>query len=121
LYRLADVVVISSVQDGMNLVVKEFIASQGQDPGAVCLSEFAGAAEEMDHSIRINPFHTEGFADDLYRAIRLSTKERRKRMARMKSALRQHTIYTWMADFLAAAGQVREEAASGGRSLTPRA
>jgi trehalose 6-phosphate synthase len=121
LYRLADVVVISSVQDGMNLVVKEFIASQGQDPGAVCLSEFAGAAEEMDHSIRINPFHTEGFADDLYRAIRLSTKERRKRMARMKSALRQHTIYTWMADFLAAAGQVREEAASGGRSLTSRA
>ncbi|MFN2420992.1 MAG: trehalose-6-phosphate synthase [Gemmatimonadota bacterium] len=122
LYRLADVVVISSVQDGMNLVVKEFIASQGPDPGAVCLSEFAGAAEEMDHAIRINPFHTEGFADDLYRAIRLSTKERRKRMARMKSALRQHTIYTWMADFLAAAGQVREEAAaSSGRSLTSRA
>jgi trehalose-6-phosphate synthase len=88
----------------------------------VCLSEFAGAAEEMDHSIRINPFHTEGFADDLYRAIRLSTKERRKRMARMKSALRQHTIYTWMADFLAAAGEVREEAAaSDGRSLTSRA
>jgi trehalose-6-phosphate synthase len=101
----------------MNLVVKEFIASQGPDPGAVCLSEFAGASEEMDHSIRINPFHTEGFADDLYRAIRLSTNERRKRMARMKSKLRQHTIYTWMADFLAAAGEVREEAAAtGGRA-----
>ena len=112
LYRLADVVVVSSVQDGMNLVVKEFIACQGPDPGAVCLSEFAGAAEEISHSIPVNPFYTEGFADDLFKAIHLSLEERRERMARMKSTLRQHTIFTWMADFLAAAGQVREEAAS---------
>jgi trehalose 6-phosphate synthase/phosphatase len=115
LYRLADVIVISSVQDGMNLVVKEFIATQGAEPGAVCLSEFAGAAEEVGQSIPINPFHTEGFADQLYRAIILPIGERRERMARMKSALRQHTIYTWMADFLAAAGQVRAEAAMAGR------
>jgi len=106
-YRLADVAVISSVQDGMNLVVKEFIASQGPNPGAVCLSEFAGAAEEIEHSIRVNPFHTEGFAEDLYRALHLSAAERRQRMSPMKTTLREHTIHTWMADFLAAAGQRR--------------
>lgn len=111
-YRMADVAIISSVQDGMNLVVKEFIASQGADPGAVCLSEFAGAAEEIDYSIRVNPFYTEGFAEDIYRAIHLPLEERRERMARMKARLRAHTIYTWMADFVAEAGAARHEAAA---------
>ncbi|HUP01650.1 MAG TPA: trehalose-6-phosphate synthase [Gemmatimonadota bacterium] len=109
-YRLADLVVISSVQDGMNLVVKEFVASQGDDPGAVCLSEFAGAADELGHSIPVNPYYTEGFADDLWRALNLSIEDRRRHMEAMKTGLSENTIYTWMADFLKAAGAVRAEA-----------
>lgn len=114
-YRLADVAVISSIQDGMNLVVKEFVASQGSDPGAVCLSEFAGAADELDHSIPINPFYTEGFAEDLRRALEQPLEERRARITAMKSDLRESTIYTWMADFLAAAGEARVAAAEATR------
>ncbi len=68
-YRMADVAIISSVVDGMNLVVKEFIACQGDDPGAVCLSEFAGAADDIDHSIPINPFYTVGFAQYIRTAL----------------------------------------------------
>lgn len=114
-YRMADVAVVSSVQDGMNLVVKEFIASQEEeDPGAVCLSEFAGASDEMNHSIQINPFYTEGFAEDIRRALELPVEKRRRSMTSMKRILREHSIYSWMSDFLTAAGTARREAESRG-------
>ena len=106
-YRMADVAIISSVVDGMNLVVKEFIACQGDDPGAVCLSEFAGAADDIDHSIPINPFYTEGFAEDIRAALEMPLEERRRRMEAMKATLRENTIYTWMANFLAETAEAR--------------
>ncbi|MGH7572380.1 MAG: alpha,alpha-trehalose-phosphate synthase (UDP-forming) [Gemmatimonadota bacterium] len=106
-YRMADVVIISSVVDGMNLVVKEFIACQGDEPGAVCLSEFAGAADDIYHSIPINPFYTEGFAQDIRTALEMPLEERRRRMDKMKASLREHTIYRWLADFLAEAAEAR--------------
>lgn len=112
-YRMADVILVSSVQDGMNLVVKEFIASQSPDhPGAVCLSEFAGAAEEAGAAISINPFYTEGFAEDIHLALTMPEEERRRRIIDMQRRLRDHTIYTWMANFVAAAGVVEKEAAT---------
>lgn len=113
-YRMADVAVVSSVQDGMNLVVKEFIASQDEvSPGAVCLSEFAGASDEMEHSIHVNPFYTEGFAEDLRNALELPPEERRRHMRAMQETLREHTIFTWMADFLRAAGRTRRQRSRG--------
>lgn len=115
-YRLADVVVVSSIQDGMNLVVKEYVASQDPDePGAVCLSEFAGASEELDHTLPVNPFYTQGFAEDIKRALDMPLEERRDRMAAMKRDLAQNTIYDWMAEFLRAAGAVAED----NRALRP--
>lgn len=106
-YRMADVAIISSVIDGMNLVVKEYIACQDDDPGAVCLSEFAGAAEHIEHSIRINPYYTEGFAEDIRKAVEMDLAERRRRMAAMKADLRENTIYRWMADFIEEAANAR--------------
>ncbi|CAN5868160.1 trehalose-6-phosphate synthase [soil metagenome] len=113
-YRLADVAVVSSIQDGMNLVVKEFVACQDmQDPGAVCLSEFAGAADELDHTVSVNPLYTEGFAEDLRQALDMPLEERRERMTDLKADLGDNTIYTWMADFLETAGAVRAEVLAG--------
>jgi trehalose 6-phosphate synthase len=104
-YRLADVLVVSSIQDGMNLVVKEYVASQDpEEPGAVCLSEFAGAAEELDHTLPVNPFYTQGFAEDLKRALDMPLDERRRRMGAMKRDLARNTIFDWMAKFLKASG-----------------
>ena len=112
-YRLADVAIVSSIQDGMNLVVKEYVACQDlADPGAVCLSEFAGAADELDHTVPVNPFYTGGFADDLRLALEMPLADRQARMEALKADLRGNTIYTWMADFLAAAGAARAEAVS---------
>ncbi|HET6362061.1 MAG TPA: trehalose-6-phosphate synthase [Gemmatimonadota bacterium] len=104
-YRLADMLVVSSIQDGMNLVVKEYVACQGEaQPGAVCLSEFAGASEELAHTLPVNPFYTQGFAEDLKRALDMPLEERRARMAAMKTELAGSTIFDWMARFLDAAG-----------------
>lgn len=107
-YRLADLAIVSSVMDGMNLVVKEFIACQDdEEPGAVCLSEFAGAFEHLDHSIRVNPFYTEGFAKDIRKALEMKVGERRRRMAAMKAEIRENTVYRWMGDFIEEAARAR--------------
>jgi trehalose-6-phosphate synthase len=97
LYRAADVCVVSSLQDGMNLVAKEFVASQANDSaGVLVLSKFAGAVEELDGCVEINPFDPELFADALHEALILPIDERRERLGRMRASLR--TIYDWMAE-----------------------
>jgi trehalose-6-phosphate synthase len=97
LYRAADVCVIASLQDGMNLVAKEFVASQADDSaGVLVLSKFAGAVEELDGCLEANPFDPEQFAAELHRALLLPDDERRDRLRRMRGSLR--TIYDWMAE-----------------------
>ena len=94
-YRAADLAVVSSLQDGMNLVAKEFVACQLDDPGGVLvLSKFAGAAEELDGAIEVNPFDPEKFANSIAQAILLEPEQRRERLARLHGSLR--TIYDWM-------------------------
>jgi trehalose 6-phosphate synthase len=95
LYRAADLCVVSSLQDGMNLVAKEFVASQGDDgTGVLVLSKFAGAIEEMQGCVRVNPFDAEGFAQRLKDALNLPEEERRARMRRLRASLT--TIHDWM-------------------------
>ena len=102
-YRMADVAVVSSLQDGMNLVAKEFVAAQIDRRGVLCLSEFAGAAEELEHAIAVNPFYTEGFAEAIHRALVMDPAEKRARMERMQAKLEQGNVYRWIADFFTAA------------------
>ncbi len=97
-YRLADLAIISSVRDGMNLVAKEFIASQIDKKGVLCLSEFAGAFEEMEHSISLNPYYTDEFADAIKKAIELPLEQKRKRIERMREYLKEYDIYKWTYD-----------------------
>ncbi|MEX0892367.1 MAG: trehalose-6-phosphate synthase [Gemmatimonadota bacterium] len=105
LYRAADVCIISSLQDGMNLVAKEFVASQAEDPaGVLVLSKFAGAAEELDGSVEVNPFDPEDFADRIRDALAFSPEERNRRMARLRQNMR--TIYDWMAEVFLVWGAV---------------
>ncbi len=96
LYRAADLCVVSSLQDGMNLVAKEFVASQVDSPGVLLLSRFTGAAEVMDGYIEVNPYDPECFARQIRDALTLPRAVRRERLDRMLGSLR--TIYDWMAD-----------------------
>ncbi len=102
-YRLARIGFVTPLRDGMNLVAKEYIASQDpEDPGALVLSRFAGAARELDDAILVNPYDIEGMAASLHAGLVMSRDDRRKRWARMMDVLREHDITAWRQGFLAA-------------------
>jgi trehalose 6-phosphate synthase len=104
-YRAADVCIVSSLQDGMNLVAKEFIASQDDArPGVLVLSKFAGAAAEMEGHVQVNPFDTEDFAEQIHDALVMPLEERRERLLRLKGSLR--SVYDWMAETFTVWGPV---------------
>ncbi|HEX6308266.1 MAG TPA: trehalose-6-phosphate synthase [Longimicrobiales bacterium] len=105
LYRAADVCLVTSLQDGMNLVAKEFLACQVDDPGGVLLlSKFAGAAEELDGAYEVNPYDPEATAEALRAALLMEPRERRERMRRLHASLR--TIYDWMGEIFEVWGEV---------------
>ncbi|MBI2920969.1 MAG: trehalose-phosphatase [Planctomycetes bacterium] len=103
LYRAADVALVTPLRDGMNLVAKEFIAAQGADnPGALLLSRFTGAAVELKDALLTNPYHIDGMARDLDRALRMPLEERQERHAKLMAAVSKTTAVSWAEDFLAA-------------------
>jgi trehalose 6-phosphate synthase len=106
LYRMADVCLVTSLQDGMNLVAKEFVACQRDQQGVLILSELAGAAESAAWSTTVNPYDPEGVADTLARALAMSPEERRGRMAQLRGALARHDIRHWMEQHFRAAGRL---------------
>jgi trehalose 6-phosphate synthase len=81
LYRTADVMVVTPLRDGMNLVAKEFVAARADDSGALVLSEFAGAAAEMEDAFLVNPHDVDGLKETLLRAMSTPPADLRRRMA----------------------------------------
>ncbi len=106
-YRSADVCLVTSLHDGMNLVAKEFVVSQSEDQGVLILSRFAGASHELVDALDVNPYDTEALADAIHRALDMPPEERRARMARMRSYLREHNIYRWAGNLISDLAAVR--------------
>jgi trehalose 6-phosphate synthase len=104
LYRVADICIVSSLQDGMNLVAKEFVAAQVERKGVLLLSLFAGAAEEMDEASLINPYDPEAFALAIRDALSLPAEAKRAAMDRLAANLRG--IHDWLGDVFQAWGEV---------------
>jgi alpha,alpha-trehalose-phosphate synthase [UDP-forming]/trehalose-phosphatase len=103
LYRAADVGCVTPLRDGMNLVAKEYVAAQNPDrPGVLLLSSFAGAARELREALLTNPWHVEGMARDLDRALRMPPEERRARHQKLLGTVTRTTAVTWADDFLSA-------------------
>lgn len=98
--RLADIYIISSLDDGMNIVAKENVAADLDKDGALVLSEFTGASEELEEAIFINPYDVEGFADSIKEAVELEGEERRERMEAMRKTVRDHDVNDWLCDLL---------------------
>jgi trehalose 6-phosphate synthase len=105
-YRAADLCIVSSLQDGMNLVAKEFVACQLDERGVLILSRFTGSAEEIDGAVLINPFNVDGFVEGIRTALEMSPEERRRRMHRMRRQLRNSTIFDWLESILARAADI---------------
>ena len=100
LYRTAQVGVVTPLQDGMNLVAKEYVAAQNPvDPGVLVLSKFAGAANELDTALMVNPHDIDGMARTIATALSMPLTERRMRWEAMMAKLRGQTIQQWFADF----------------------
>lgn len=108
LYRTAQVGVVTPLHDGMNLVAKEYVAAQNPaNPGVLVLSKFAGAANELDTALQVNPHDIDGMARTIATALSMPLTERRMRWEAMMRKLRGSTIQQWFADFVDALQETR--------------
>jgi alpha,alpha-trehalose-phosphate synthase [UDP-forming] len=105
LYLAADVMLVTSLRDGMNLVAKEYVACRYDETGALVLSEFTGAADELGSAILVNPHDIEGLKDAIVYAARISPNEAKRRMRSMRRRVREHDVAHWAAAFLDALTQ----------------
>jgi trehalose 6-phosphate synthase len=96
----------------MNLVAKEFIACQVDERGVLVLSRFAGAAEEIDGAVLINPFNVDGFARGIRDALAMPEEERRRRMRDMRRQLQGATIFGWLDDILSRVAALMDDGAA---------
>ena len=108
-YRLAEVCVVSSLHDGMNLVAKEYVAAKNDGEGALVLSRFTGAARELDQALLINPYDTETFADTLATALNMESEERAARMQRLRDTVKSNNIYRWAGKILTTLASLRQK------------
>ncbi|HEX4060361.1 MAG TPA: trehalose-6-phosphate synthase [Streptosporangiaceae bacterium] len=108
LYLAADVMLVTSLRDGMNLVAKEYIACRQDETGVLVLSEFTGAADELPSALLVNPHDIEGMKDAIVRAAALSPAEARRRMRAMRRRVREHDVSHWAATFLDELNRVPE-------------
>jgi trehalose 6-phosphate synthase len=108
--QMADLCIVSSLHDGMNLVAKEFVNAKTEGTGMLVLSEFAGATRELSNAIFINPYNTETFADGILAAIEMEPAERQRRMAQMRRTVAERNIYRWAADFISELARITHAA-----------
>jgi len=94
-YALADMCIVSSLHDGMNLVAKEYVASKRDDSGALILSCFTGAARELADAVQVNPYAIEDFADAIKMTIEMPIAEKARRMEAMRRVVGENNIYKW--------------------------
>jgi trehalose 6-phosphate synthase len=105
-YRAADLCIVSSLQDGMNLVAKEFVACQLDERGVLILSRFTGSAEEIDGALLMNPFNVDGFVATIRTGLEMSAEERKRRMHRMRRQLHSSSIFDWLDSILARSTEI---------------
>jgi trehalose 6-phosphate synthase len=105
MYLAADVMLVTPLRDGMNLVAKEYVASRSDEQGRLVLSEFTGAADELGAAFIVNPHDIEGMKESMVQALEISDGDARRRMRAMRRRLRDHDVERWASSFLGELGQ----------------
>ena len=100
MYCAADVMLVTPLRDGMNLVAKEFLASRVDDDGVLVLSEFAGAAAELAEAIVVNPYDVDAVAETIRRSLQMPREERHRRMRPMRRRVIEHDVHAWAKTFI---------------------
>ena len=106
-YRAADLCLVTSLHDGMNLVAKEFVAARHDESGVLILSCFTGAAHELRDALQINPYDVDQTAEAIRCALEMSPEERKLRMQRMRKNVREHNVYRWAGSLIAELCELR--------------
>ncbi|KJQ53037.1 alpha,alpha-trehalose-phosphate synthase (UDP-forming) [Microbacterium sp. SA39] len=107
LYLAADVMLVTALRDGMNLVAKEYVATRTDNRGVLVLSEFAGAADELGSAIQVNPHDIEGLKEAIMRAVEMPPREQSRRMRSMRRRVLDHDVTAWSDSFLSALSAAR--------------
>jgi trehalose 6-phosphate synthase len=108
LFRAADLCVVSSLHDGMNLVAKEFVAARDDEQGVLILSDFAGASRELSEALIVNPYDHQSVSEAIKQALLMSETEQRDRMQLMREVVRNRNVYRWAGQMLLDASQLRK-------------
>lgn len=108
-YKRADVCIVNSLHDGMNLVAKEFVTARDDEHGALILSTFTGASRELKDALLVNPYDIEQTADMIKAGIEMDPEDQKLRMIRMRNVVRENNVYKWAADIVTNLTQIRIE------------
>jgi trehalose 6-phosphate synthase len=108
LFRAADLCIVSSLHDGMNLVAKEFVAARDDEQAVLILSDFAGASRELPEALIVNPYDTQSVVEAIGQALRMPEVEQRDRMHLMRNIVRSRNVYRWAGQMLLDAAQLRK-------------
>jgi trehalose-6-phosphate synthase len=109
-YRAADLCLVTSLHDGMNLVAKEFLAARRDERGVLILSQFTGAARELRDALLVNPYDIDQTADAIRAALEMEPEEKQLRMHRMRKVIKEHNIYRWAGNLITELCEVRLDA-----------
>src|SRR5215467_1939355 len=109
-YRAADLCLVTSLHDGMNLVAKEFVATRQDERGVLILSCFTGAARELRDALQVNPYDIDQTAEAIRAALEMSPEEKELRMQRMRKAVRDNNVYRWAASLIGEVCEIRRDA-----------
>ncbi|WP_438352687.1 alpha,alpha-trehalose-phosphate synthase (UDP-forming) [Microbacterium sp. CJ88] len=107
LFLAADVMLVTALRDGMNLVAKEYVAARADNRGVLILSEFAGAADELGTALRVNPHDIDALKDTIVRAVEMPAAEQGRRMRALRRKVLDNDVAKWSQDFLLALDQAR--------------
>ena len=108
-YQAADLCMVTSLHDGMNLVAKEFVAAREDEEGALILSQFTGASRELRDAIIVNPYDIEQLSEAIHTALEMSAPERHARMQRLRRTVREHNVYRWAGNLITELSEIRVE------------
>jgi len=99
-YKLANICLVTSLHDGMNLVSKEFVAARDDEKGVLILSQFAGASRELKEALIINPYNAEQVSEAIKSGLEMSEKEQKRNMSKMRDVIKNNNVYRWSAELL---------------------
>lgn len=120
LYNMADIMIVTPLRDGMNLVAKEYVATHHKSDGVLILSEMAGVASELPESLKVNPNNYQAVANAIKQAIEMPVKEQKQRMLEMQKRISTYDIHRWAEDYITELHKSSEKSADHPKLMSPK-